>query len=127
MFEIAVEHEFCAAHALSIGGAREALHGHNFKITVGIRGKTTDGDGLLCDFHTVREILEELTEPLDNANLHDTDAFRGVNPSAENLAKHLGDELAQRLDGSLAPHASVSWVRVTEAPGCAATYWRTPG
>lgn len=125
MFEIAVEHEFCAAHALSISGAREGLHGHNFKITVGIRGKTTDQDGLLCDFHTVREILLELVAPLDNTNLHETDAFRSVNPTAENLAKYLGDELAQRLDGSLAPHAGVAWVRVTEAPGCAATYWRS--
>lgn len=125
MFEIAVEHEFCAAHALSISGARESLHGHNFHITVGIRGKTTDADGLLCDFHTVRELLMELVEPFDNANLHETDAFRDSNPSAENIAKYFGDTLGERLDDSLAPHAKVSWVRVTEAPGCAATYWRT--
>ena len=32
MYSIAVHREFCAAHALTMGGQVEPLHGHNWKV-----------------------------------------------------------------------------------------------
>lgn len=123
MFEISVQAEFAAAHALSIGGVRETVHGHNWHVTVTLVGPTVDGDGLLCDFHTVEASLRELTGRLHNRNLNDVSPFDGVvNPSAENVARYLAEELSASLDADLAPHGAVAAVRVTEAPGCAATY-----
>jgi 6-pyruvoyltetrahydropterin/6-carboxytetrahydropterin synthase len=124
MFELTVEAEFCAAHALIIAGTREAMHGHNWRVTATIGGESLDPDGLLCDFHTVEEVLHDITGALNNRNLHDVPPFTTVNPTAENVAKHIGDELHRRLGDGLAPHARVRSVRVTEAPGCAATYFR---
>lgn len=121
MFEVSVEAVFAAAHALSIAGERETVHGHNWHVTVTVSGQALDADGLLCDFHTIESTLRELTGRFHNRDLNELPPFRdGLNPSAENVAKVLAEELANAID--LAPHAAVSAVRVTEAPGCAATY-----
>lgn len=122
MYEITVEREFCAAHAITIAGAREPLHGHNFHVTATIAGDTLDADGLLCDFHTVNALLKEICRPFVNANLNAVPPFDRVNPSAEHIARHIAEQLAERLDPALAPAARVASVRVTETTGCAATY-----
>jgi 6-pyruvoyltetrahydropterin/6-carboxytetrahydropterin synthase len=122
MFELTIDAEFCAAHALSIAGVREPVHGHNWRVTVTVAGPTLDADGLLCDFHTVQGALDSILEPLHNADLNALAAFARVNPTAENVAQHIATRLSDALDEPLAPHARVAAVRVTEAPGCAATY-----
>ena len=122
MYEITVEREFCAAHALEIAGTREPMHGHNFRVTVTVAGDKLDGDGLLCDFHTVNAVLKEVCRPFVNQNLNETPPFNRVNPTAELIAKHVGDEMVTRLEDALAPAARIAAVRVTETTGCAATY-----
>ena len=122
MYEITVDREFCAAHALEIQGTRETLHGHNFRVTVTIAGDKLDSDGLLCDFHTVNAVLKDICRPFVNANLNDTPPFNRVNPTAELIAKHIGDQMISRLEASLAPAARIAAVRVTETTGCAAVY-----
>ena len=132
MYEITVDREFCAAHALEIQGTRETLHGHNFRVTVTIAGDKLDSDGLLCDFHTVNAVLKDICRPFVNANLNDTPPFNRVNPTAELIAKHIGDQMISRLEASLAPAARVAAVRVTETtvsldrklPGGAETHQR---
>ena len=122
MYELEVSCTFSAAHALTIGGRREPLHGHDWHVTAVVAGEQLDGDGLLCDFHTVRDQLVEIVRPFDNDNLNDAEAFEETNPSAEHVARYVHRQLAARLDEALAPFARVAAVRVTEAPGCAATY-----
>ena len=122
MYEITVDREFCAAHSLIIAGTREPLHGHNFRVTVTITGDRLDDDGLLCDFHTVNAVLKDVCRPFVNANLNETPPFDRTNPTAELIAKHIGDELAKLLNDALAPAAKVGAVRVTETTGCAAVY-----
>ncbi len=124
MFEITVESEFCAAHALLISGIREARHGHNFRVRVTVAGEHLDSDGLLCDFHLVKEVLGEILAPLSNVDLNDTPPFDRINPSAEAIAQHIGDTMAERLDEGLEPHARLNRVEVTETTGCWATYRR---
>lgn len=122
MFELTIQAEFCAAHALIISGVRETTHGHNWRVEVGIVGSTLDNDGLLCDFHTVEAMLEQVIEPFQNADLNKVQPFTTLNPSAENVAWHIAQRLSELLDESLAPHARVGWTSVTEAPGCKAKY-----
>lgn len=122
MFAITVEHEFCAAHALVIAGARETLHGHNFHVWVTVEGPTLDADGLLCDFHDVQRALRDATEPFTNRNLRECPPFTSKNPTAENIARHIADDVGARMTKSLPNGARVSMVRVSEAPGCVATY-----
>ncbi|MEM8835665.1 MAG: 6-carboxytetrahydropterin synthase [Planctomycetota bacterium] len=119
MYEIRVEHEFCAAHAIRIGGEPEPLHGHNWRIAVVIEGERLDEDGLLCDFHTIESHLRQITEAWENRNLNECEPFvSGTNPSAELVCRAIYD----RLSPLIANEIRIASVRVTEAPGCAATY-----
>ncbi len=122
MYLLTIHTVFSAAHALSINGVRETLHGHDWNVLATIGGEQLDDDGLLCDFHTVKDVLGDITGELNSRNLNDLAAFSERNASAELVAKHIFDELHARLDDALAPHARVISVRVTESPGCAATY-----
>jgi len=117
-FEIEVETAFSAAHALRFRGDREPLHGHDFRVTVTIGGGELDADGLLFDFHEVERHLGEIVAPFRNRDLNVTPPFDRINPSAEEIARHI----AVRLAGRLPAPARVERVRVTEAPGCAATF-----
>lgn len=123
MYAIQVAHEFCAAHALTIAGSKEPIHGHNFKVKARIETKELDHDGLVCDFHTAHETLVDICEPFNNKNLNEILPFDRTNPSAEYIARFIADELADRLDSAIAP-ARVHSVSVTEAPACVATYTR---
>lgn len=125
MFHITVDREFCAAHALMIRGVREPVHGHNFRVSVTLRGEALDSDGLLLDFHALDRLLSEILRPFTNADLNATPPFTTLNPSAENIARHL----AQRIAGALptitpagAPIPILHSIRLTEAPNCAVTY-----
>lgn len=122
MFQIVFNAEFCAAHAISIGGAREPVHGHNWRVEAVIEGETLDHDGLLCDFHTAQHVLREIVEPFDNNDLNSITPFDDTNPTAEHVAKHIGESLQNQLGDALAPNARVVSVSVTEAPGCRAVY-----
>jgi len=118
MFELSVERTFCAAHAISIGGRREPVHGHNWRVSVTVAGETLDSDGLLCDFHVIERVLDGVIEPMHNADLNRVQPFTSVNPTAEQVARHIAAAIAPGLPG----HAALRSVSVAEAPGCVATY-----
>jgi 6-pyruvoyltetrahydropterin/6-carboxytetrahydropterin synthase len=123
VFEISVQTEFSAAHAILIAGQREPLHGHNWLVTVTLAGPRLGPDGLLCDFHLVETALRELAARFHNRALNDLPPFSGhLNPTAENVARYIADELSRALNGRLPEGVRLASVRVTEAPGCAATY-----
>ncbi len=130
VFAIRVQDVFSAAHALVIQGVREPLHGHDWHITALMEGPELDPDGLLWDFHALHADLVTIIAPFRNANLNETQAFREVNPSAEEVARHIGVRLAASLRERLDRYPSTPWsrglrvasVEVTEAPGCVAVY-----
>lgn len=122
MYELSVQGEFCAAHALLIGGMREPIHGHNFRVRACVCSAELDADGFVCDFHLVQESLDGILTDLSNCNLQEHVAFAARSPTAEHIARHIYDALARRLRGGLGGGAWVSSVSVTEAPGCVATY-----
>ncbi len=118
-YALEVECEFAAAHAIVLAGARERLHGHNWRVVVSVAGERLDGEELLCDFHLVERLLGEIVAPFRDGNLNETAPFDRINPTAEALARHIAHALAS----ALAAHVSsvhLEWVRVTEAPRCTA-------
>lgn len=132
-FEITVEASFSAAHAIVLGGQLEPLHGHDWHVTVTIAGTKLDREGLLCDFHAVERALAQIVHPWHNQNLNERLPFAdtqtkakhpALNPTAEHVAMTIGSDLKHRLEGPDGPLQGRAWVvsvRVTEAPGCAAT------
>ncbi len=121
MFELTVETVFAAAHAIVIRGEHEPVHGHNWHVTVAVRGRDLDSDGLLIDFHDLEHALGAITSRFRNQDLNQTPPFDEVNPTAEHVARHIGEEMGRHIASS-GGDTAVAWVRVTEAPGCAVTW-----
>lgn len=126
MYEVSVETEFCAAHAIVISGEREPVHGHNWRVGVTVSGGELDAEGLLLDFHALERLVGEIIGPFKNRDLNATAPFDRVNPTAEQVARHIAEGVARGLPGLRKGNAStllrVESVRVTEAPGCAVVY-----
>lgn len=122
MFEITVRTTFNATHAIVVGGQREPVHGHDWEVLATIAGPTLDDEHLLCDFHAVEAALQAIVDPWRHAHLNDAAAFAELEPTAERVAEAIASRLADALEGVLPTDAAVSAVRVTEAPGCVATY-----
>ena len=118
MFSIRVERVFSAAHAMIIGGVREPLHGHDWRVRVTVEAPSLDGDGMLCDFHKLEEELDVVLSPLHTTSLNETPPFDQLNPTAEHVARHI----AESLQAGLPAGVTAVTVAVTEAPGCEARY-----
>jgi len=122
MYEVMVEGSFSAAHNLRGYKKKcEELHGHNWKVRVGIQGEKLDGIGMLIDFREVKDYLERILEKLDHKYLNEISHFKVTNPTSENIARFIYNELKGRLKGS---HYRVSKVTVWESDTTSATYFQ---
>lgn len=98
MFEVRVEDDFAAAHFLrDYHGKCEALHGHNYKVFVHVRGAELDDGGMLLDFTQLKAALKKVLAGLDHTNLNDNPFF-DQNPSAERIALYICQSVQSELD-----------------------------
>ena len=118
MFELTVERDFLATHAITIAGVPETPHEHRWRVAVAVRGDGLDADGLLCDFHEVERAIDAVIDPFRDGDLNTIPPFNTLNPTAENVAKYIaaGIEVPTGVE--------LHTVSVTEAPGCVATWVR---
>jgi 6-pyruvoyltetrahydropterin/6-carboxytetrahydropterin synthase len=120
MFEISVECNFAAGHALrNYKGKCENVHGHNYKVRVTLAGDKLNAAGLLMDFVDLRAEIKEQVEKLDHRFLNDIPPFDQLNPSAENLAKYFCDGIEPRARSQ---GLQVLGVTVWETDTTSATY-----
>jgi len=120
-FEIYVQTQFSAAHSLKdYPGDCVRVHGHNWLVEAYVKCKELDKIGIGIDFKDVKKAVKEVIQGLDHFNLNDLPAFKEVNPTSENIAKFLYQELGKKLNSN---SVKVSKVKVSETPGAGATYW----
>ncbi|MDL2267268.1 6-carboxytetrahydropterin synthase QueD [Desulfovibrio sp. OttesenSCG-928-G15] len=95
-WRLAVRSDFSSAHALRhYQGKCESPHGHNFQVEVMVEGDTLTPDTeLLLDFSDIKRDLKSVLDTLDHKDLNTTPPFDKINPSSENLARHIYRELA---------------------------------
>ncbi len=122
MFEVSVDDGFAAAHNLrNYKGKCENLHGHNYKVRVTLAGKELDATGLLYDFVHLKQVIQSVIRSLDHQYLNELKPFDTLNPSAENIAKHIYDETSKQMKAT--PNgAAISSITVWESDVTAATY-----
>jgi 6-pyruvoyltetrahydropterin/6-carboxytetrahydropterin synthase len=122
MYEISVDESFSAGHYLrGYQGKCENQHGHNYRVRVMMEGDKLDSAGLLYDFVHLKQVIQTVIRSLDHRNLNDFAPFDKVNPSAENIAKHIYDEIARQVKDS-GNGAAISGVTVWETETSAATF-----
>ena len=121
LWRLAVRSEFSAAHALrNYRGKCEALHGHNFSVEMVVEGGSLqEGAELLVDFAVLKTRLSTVLAGLDHGVLNASAPFDALNPTSENLARHIWQSLARIMEE---PGVRLHSVTVGEKAGQAATY-----
>ena len=75
-------------------------HGHNYYLEVKVTGDVDPETGYVIDLKILKDLIrDEVMEKFDHKNLNeDTEEFRDLNPTAENIAVVIYDKLRARLD-----------------------------
>ncbi|TBV83372.1 MAG: 6-carboxytetrahydropterin synthase QueD [Desulfobulbaceae bacterium] len=123
MFEIFTTTHFSSGHHLrDYPGNCEKPHGHNWKIKVSIRADELNQLGMGLDFRELKAALKVIIDDLDHCDLNELPAFKQVNPSSENIARHIFQELKKSLvTERYRPHQVTVW----ETDACGVSYSET--
>jgi 6-pyruvoyltetrahydropterin/6-carboxytetrahydropterin synthase len=121
MYEITVEKHFDAAHYLrGYQGKCESMHGHRYRIVVKVKAEKLNDIGLAYDFTDLKKHLNAILERFDHTCLNDVPPFDEINPSAENIAATIYNELKEKL--STDP-VTITCVEAWEAPEQGVAYY----
>ena len=79
-------------------------HGHNYNLTVRLTGTVDPETGYVYDTKRLSDLIKrEVLSRYDHQNLNlDTEEFRTINPTAENIAVVIWQRLRQHLTADLA-------------------------
>jgi 6-pyruvoyltetrahydropterin/6-carboxytetrahydropterin synthase len=75
-------------------------HGHNYELIVKVTGEPDPQTGYVMDMKVLSDIVKEhVTDKFDHRNLNvDTEEFKHVNPTAENIAITIWHILREKID-----------------------------
>lgn len=119
MFTAKIIDGFSAAHSLrGYQGDCERLHGHNYRVELAVSSPDLDAVGIVMDFRDLKQILKGVLKSLDHQYLNDLEPFMEINPSAENIARFIHQEVS----GHIPPSVFIKEVTVWENDSCCVTY-----
>jgi 6-pyruvoyltetrahydropterin/6-carboxytetrahydropterin synthase len=120
MYQLFVEDHFDAAHLIrDYNGKCENTHGHRFKVVIHLEAVKLQKNGLAYDFARIKQSLKAILAKYDHAFLNEISPFERIEPSCENIAATLYDELL--------PHftrlpVTLTSVEVWESPTTGVSY-----
>lgn len=122
-FLLSAETAFSGAHTLPGVPVCERLHGHNWRVrvTVRIEQDALDHVGMGVDFRTLEAEARHAVADFDHAHLNELPDFAARLPTAENVARVVGERISRRL-ADLAPAAVLTEVEVWEMPRYRVSY-----
>lgn len=120
MYTITIETEFSAAHIIrGYDGPCSRPHGHNWRVTVEAKTDVLDKIGMSVDFYTLQKKTEEIIAKFDHCDINTIPPFdKTLNPTSENLARYLFDELKKQLPQNV----KLSFVAIGETDQYTAKY-----
>jgi 6-pyruvoyl-tetrahydropterin synthase len=143
--------KFSAAHFIAYKGFREKLHGHNYRVSVGVEGELGP-EGYVLDFSVVKQIARHVCNQLDERVLipaqsdclgireepsqivvsYENDEFRFprgdvvlvpiVHTSVEELARYLAGEIRRELNARGTVRLRAIQIGIEETHGQAAYF-----
>jgi 6-pyruvoyltetrahydropterin/6-carboxytetrahydropterin synthase len=121
MFEISVAMDFSAAHNLrNYKGKCENLHGHNWQVEAVFFADKLGKSDMVMDFTLAKKMLKDLLKYFDHKYINKTAYFKKHNPTSENIAKFIFENLAKKVKKY---KCKVKQVSVWESPRSKATYY----
>ncbi|SHG58773.1 6-pyruvoyltetrahydropterin/6-carboxytetrahydropterin synthase [Chryseolinea serpens] len=78
-------------------------HGHNYELVVSLIGEPNPDTGYVYDLKVLSDLIKEnVLKKFDHKNLNlDTEYFKDINPTAENIAVMIWRILRQKIDSNL--------------------------
>ncbi|SHN28677.1 6-pyruvoyltetrahydropterin/6-carboxytetrahydropterin synthase [Cyclobacterium lianum] len=78
----------------------ENYHGHNYDLIVKLEGPIDPDTGYVYDMKLLKDLIREyVTDRFDHKNLNlDTDEFKTLNPTAENIAVVIWNILREKIE-----------------------------
>ena len=118
MYKIKVLSNFSGAHNLrGYKGKCEELHGHNWRVEVTASADELDDIGMVADFKVLKQMLANCIKELDHRHLNEVEYFKKVNPTSENIARYIYQQMSRK-----SPEVKVQQVTVWETDTSSATY-----
>ena len=79
------------------------FHGHNYEVVVKVTGEPDAETGYVMDMKILSDLIRDhVLEKFDHKNLNlDTEYFKNLNPTAENICLVIYDLLRQQIDNRL--------------------------
>ena len=79
--------------------ANPHYHGHNYDMEVRVTGEVDPETGMLIDLKVLKDIISiQIEDRFDHKNLNlDTEEFKTLNPTAENICYVIWDILSKNL------------------------------
>jgi 6-pyruvoyltetrahydropterin/6-carboxytetrahydropterin synthase len=79
------------------------FHGHNYDLVIKVTGEPDEETGYVIDIKNLSDTIKEnVLERFDHKNLNlDTDEFKNLNPTAENIAVVIWKILREKIDKRL--------------------------
>jgi len=122
VYQLSIEEHFDAAHLLrDYHGKCENLHGHRFKVVIRLETIKLQSNGLAYDFALLKQSLRESLARYDHTFLNEISPFDVIEPSCENIASTLYDELLSQFKGL---PVTLSHVEIWESPSTGVSYSR---
>ena len=83
--------------------ANPHYHGHNYEFIVAVKGDINPETGFVMDMKVLKDVIEvEIEEKFDHKNLNEeVEAFKILNPTAENISIVIWQILRAKIDSSL--------------------------
>ena len=120
MFVLKIVTDFASAHSLrDYPGDCARLHGHNWQVEVMVCSQVLNESGIAIDFREIKRQTKLVVKRLDHQYLNEIEPFDVLNPTAENIAKYLFDEIAVLINKQ---NVKVIEVTIWETPRSAVTY-----
>jgi len=120
MFVLKIVTDFASAHSLrDYPGDCSRLHGHNWQVEVMVSSQVLDESGIAIDFREIKRQTKAVVKGLDHQYLNEIKPFDVLNPTAENIAKYLFDEIGILINNE---NVKVKEVLIWETPRSAVTY-----
>ena len=78
-------------------------HGHNYEVIVSVTGEPDSETGYAYDMKVLSDLIKDnVLRKFDHKNLNlDTEYFKNLNPTAENIAVVIWRILRQKIDSNL--------------------------
>ena len=111
MYYVSKRMEIAGSHRLNLNYESKCqnLHGHNWIVTVFMKGEKLNHNGMIMDFTHIKRVIHDRLD-----HNHINDVVGDLNPTAENMAKWICDQLGK----------CCYKVEVQETEGNIATYER---